>query len=134
LKFDCWENQIKKIEKLPEGLLKFDCWENQIKKIEGLFEGLLEFYCNYNQIKKIEGLFEGLLKFGCNHNQIKKIENIPKSLKVLNAREYIQPSIIKDYHDKKITKKEFIEKYKEKTGRDLEHGICLFDHEKWKIV
>ena len=129
LKFDCCHNLIKKIEGLPASLLKFNCWGNQIKKIEGLPKGLLKFDCCHNQIKKIEGLPEGLLLFWYYNNQTEKIENIPKSLQFLNGDRYIQSSIIKDYYDKKITKKEFIENYKEKTGRNLETGLCLIRHD-----
>ena len=129
LEFCCWQNQIKIIERLPEGLMNFYCSNNQIKKIEGLPEGLLEFNCWGNQIEKIERLPEGLLKFWCMNNPIKKIENIPKSLQFLNNEKYIQSSIIVDYYNEKITKEEFIEKYKVKTGRNLEKGLCLISHD-----
>ena len=48
----------------------------------------------------------------------------------LNGKDYIQPSIISSYHNGEITKEDFIEYYKEKTGRNPESGICLFSHVK----
>lgn len=48
--------------------------------------------------------------------------------KIKWKKKYIQPSIISLYHNEEITKEDFIENYKEKTGRNPETGICLFSH------
>ena len=79
--FDCDNNQISKIENLPNGLQTFYCDNNQIRKIENLPNGLQTFYCDNNQISKIENLPQNLQTFDCNNNQITTIRNLPNGLK-----------------------------------------------------
>lgn len=52
----CWNNQIKKIENLPDCLKRFDCENNQIEKIENLPISLIYFHYNGNQIKWVDNV------------------------------------------------------------------------------
>ena len=55
--FNCYVNQITKIENLPVSLQTFGCWVNQITKIENLPVSLQEFhYVGGNQITHVDNL------------------------------------------------------------------------------
>jgi hypothetical protein len=73
-------NQITKIENLPNSLTTLYLWNNNIIKIENLPPSLTKLYLWNNKIIKIENLPPSLTKLNLESNQITKIENLPNSL------------------------------------------------------
>jgi Leucine-rich repeat (LRR) protein len=71
------------------------CSNNQLSKLEGLPQGLKELYCSDNQLTKLEGLPQGLEGLKCSNNQLKTLEGLPKGLKALycfgNPLVFVEP-------------------------------------------
>ena len=80
------DNEIKKIENLPESLTRLCLYNNKITKIENLPNSLIYLSIHHNKIKKIENLPPSLKYLYLRNNQIEKIENLPKSLIELDLR------------------------------------------------
>ena len=74
---NCSNNNIEKIENLPDKLQELDCSFNKIKKIENLPDTLLELDIIYNRIQVIENLPSNLQYFVFDGNPIQFIDNIP---------------------------------------------------------
>jgi len=79
----CSNNKITKIENLPNSLHTIDLDNNDITKIENLPNNLKRLHISSNPIAKIENLPNGLRRFDCRFGQIIKMEDLPDSLKIL---------------------------------------------------
>ena len=74
--FRCNDNIISKIENLPNNLRFFSCYMNSITKIENLPNSISHFYCMLNNIIRIENLPHGLEDFCCAANPIEFVDNV----------------------------------------------------------
>jgi len=91
-------NNISKLDNIPNGLLKLSIVNNQIKKIENLPHNLQRLYLNRNQIEKMENIPLGIKHLCLAENNICKIENLPDGLTFLNLN-HNNISIIENIHD-----------------------------------
>jgi Leucine-rich repeat (LRR) protein len=61
-------------------LVKLNCSNNQITKLNNLPNTLQELWCCNNQITKLNNLPNTLQKLNCSYNQINKLNNLPNTL------------------------------------------------------
>jgi hypothetical protein len=88
----CYNNQIKVLDKLPDGLKELYCYNNTIKELNNLPNKLQVMLCSNNQIQELNNLPDGLIELNCSHNQIQELNNLPRRLEVLYCNENPLPS------------------------------------------
>ena len=108
-KLYCDHNKIQKLNNLPNKLQGLDCSNNLIQELNNLPKGLIQLYCDHNQIQELNNLPDRLIELHCDTNKIKQFDNIPKLLKTLYCHINPLPSF-----NIKILKEIDIDRRKEK--------------------
>lgn len=82
---DCSNNEIKRIDNLPETLVSFTCDFNEISTIEELPDRLISLSCSNNKLQELPELPERLQILRCSRNELKALPELPETLRVLKC-------------------------------------------------
>jgi Leucine-rich repeat (LRR) protein len=73
LKLNFFNNNLKSLPKLPEGLEKLDCSGNKLKSLPKLPNSLKDLDCWNNNLTSLPELPEGLEKLDCSRNNLTRL-------------------------------------------------------------
>ena len=92
IKLDLSSKQINGILNLDKfcNLTILYCNQNQITKLDNLPNSLRELYCYGNKITNLDNLPNSLTKLNCAWNQITNLDNLPNSLIMLNYEKVVK--------------------------------------------
>jgi len=84
-KLYCYQNNLTKIDNLPNGLEFLECANNLITNLDNLPSSLKELYCCNNQLTKLDNLPNGLRILKCPLNRIIELDCLPCNLEILDC-------------------------------------------------
>ncbi len=81
----CSNNNLTKLEALPDSLIVLHCDMNRLTDLGTLPDRLTELICNYNRLTDLGQLPSGLTSLQCNNNRLSDLGQLPDGLVMLDC-------------------------------------------------
>jgi Leucine-rich repeat (LRR) protein len=81
--FNCRDNQITRLPRLPKTLELLFCQNNKLTCLPVLPKNLKSLNCSHNKIKRLTNLPEKLITLQCHYNELTYLPELPKNLEII---------------------------------------------------